>query len=128
MPTFGAKPVHSAIDASAISIAKDTKEPDLAWEFVKFFSSPEAVKMRTNDLPVRTSVVKEKGMDQDPMYKPFFDILAVSNRETHAFLKNPNWGRIQDNLAKAIEATMIDQGNAKEHLDEAVAASARFLN
>lgn len=128
MPTFGSKPVHSAIDASAISIAKDTKEPDLAWEFVKFFSSPEAVKMRTNDLPVRTSVVKEKGMDQDPMYKPFFDILAVSNRETHAFLKNPNWGRIQDNLAKAIEATMIDQGNAKEHLDEAVAASARFLN
>ena len=34
---------------------------------------------------------------------------------------------LQENLAKAIEATMIDQGNAKEHLDEAVAASARFL-
>ena len=128
MPTFGSKPVHSAIDASAISIAKDSKEPDLAWEFVKFYSTPEAVKMRKGDLPVRTSVVKELGMDQDPVFKPFFDILAVSNRETHAFLKNPNWSRIQDNLAKAIEATMIDQGNAKEHLDEAVAASTRFLN
>ncbi|MCX8509524.1 MAG: sugar ABC transporter substrate-binding protein [Rhodobacteraceae bacterium] len=127
LPQFGAKPAHSSIGASAISIAKDTKEPDLAWEFVKFFSTPEAVAMRKNDLPIRTSVADAAGMTKDPVFKPFFDMLAISNRETNAFLKTPNWGRIQDNLAKAIEATMIDQGNAKQHLDEAVAASARFL-
>ncbi len=127
LPQFGAKPTHSAIGASAVSIAKDAKEPDLAWEFVKFFSSPEAVAMRKNDLPIRTSVAEAQGMTTDPIFKPFFDMLALSNRETNAFLKNPEWARIQDNLAKAIEATMIDQGNAKAHLDEAVAASARFL-
>ncbi|MFZ1662261.1 MAG: extracellular solute-binding protein, partial [Paracoccaceae bacterium] len=127
LPQFGSKPAHSSIGASAVSIAKDTKEADLAWEFVKFYSTPEAVAMRKNDLPIRTSVAETSGMTADPIFKPFFDMLTISNRETNAFLKNPNWGRIQDNLAKAIEATMIDQGNAKAHLDEAVAASARFL-
>lgn len=127
LPSFGGKPVHSAIGASAVSIAKDSADPELAWEFVKFFSSPEAVAMRKNDLPVRTSVAEAQGMNTDPIYKPFFDMLALSNTQIHAFLKNPEWGRIQENLAVAIEATMIDQGNAKQHLDDAVAASARFL-
>ncbi|KQV44502.1 MULTISPECIES: sugar ABC transporter substrate-binding protein [unclassified Rhizobium] len=127
LPKFGDKPAHSALGVSAISIAKDAAHPDLAWEFVKFFSSPEAVAMRVNDLPVRTSVAEEKGMTKDPVYKPFFDILATSNTETHAFLKNQNWSKVQDNLARAIEATMIDQGNAKAHLDDAVKRSQRFL-
>ena len=127
LPKFGDKTAHSALGVSAMSIAKDAAHPDLAWEFVKFFSSPEAVAMRTNDLPVRTSVAEEKGMTKDPVYKPFFDILATSNTETHAFLKNQNWGKVQDNVARAIEATMIDQGNAKAHLDDAVKRSQRFL-
>jgi multiple sugar transport system substrate-binding protein len=127
LPKFGDKPAHSALGVSAMSIAKDAAHPELAWEFVKFFSSPEAVAMRTNDLPVRTSVAEEKGMTKDPVYKPFFDILATSNTETHAFLKNRNWSKVQDNLARAIEATMIDQGNAKAHLDDAVKRSQRFL-
>ena len=74
------------------------------------------------------SVAEAQGMATDPIFKPFFDMLAVSNRETNAFLKNPNWGQIQANLALAIESVMVEQGNAKAHLDEAVANSARFLN
>ncbi|MBL9051688.1 MAG: sugar ABC transporter substrate-binding protein [Tabrizicola sp.] len=128
LPAFGDKPVHSVIGASGLSISKDAKDVELAWSFVKFFSTPEAVEMRTNDLPIRTSVADKLGLAADPITKPFFDMLAVSNRETNAFLKNPNWGQIQANLALAIEATMVDQGNAKAHLDEAVANSARFLN
>lgn len=127
LPQFGSKPARSVIDASAISIAKDAQDPALAWEFIKFFSSPESVAMRTNDLPVRSSVAESSGMTKDPIFQPFFDMLAATGADANAFLKSPNWGRIQDNLAKAIEATMIDQGNAQAHLDEAVAASARFL-
>src|SRR6218665_3912441 len=48
LPKFGDKPAHSALGVSAMSIAKDAAHPDLAWEFVKFFSSPEAVAMRVN--------------------------------------------------------------------------------
>lgn len=127
LPAFGDKPVKSTINASGISIAKDTAEPDLAWAFVKFFSTPEAVAMRTNDLPIRTSVAESSGLSADPRHAPFFEMLAVADGTVPSFLKNPEWGRIQENLALAIEATMIDQGNAKAHLDQAVAASARFL-
>jgi multiple sugar transport system substrate-binding protein len=128
LPAFGDKPVHSVIGASGLSISANAKDPELAWKFAKFFSTPEAVEMRTNDLPIRTSVAEKLGLATDPITKPFFDMLAVSNRETNAFLKNPNWGQIQANLALAIESVMVEQGNAKAHLDEAVAASARFLN
>ena len=128
LPAFGDKPVHSVIGASGLSISANAKDPELAWKFVKFFSTPEAVEMRTNDLPIRTSVAEKLGLATDPITKPFFDMLAVSNRETNAFLKNPNWGQIQANLALAIESVMVEQGNAKAHLDEAVANSARFLN
>ncbi|MGJ8527909.1 ABC transporter substrate-binding protein [Maritalea sp.] len=128
LPSFGDKPVHSSIGASAMSVAKDTKNAELAWKFVKFFSSAEAVKLRTNDLPIRTSVAEELNMTTDPIFKPFFDILAVSNRESNAFLKHEDWGKIQTNLERAIEATMIEKGNAKKHLDDAVARSARHLN
>lgn len=128
LPTFGDKPNHSSIGASAMSIAKDTKNAELAWKFVKFFSSPEAVKMRTNDLPIRTSVAEELNMTNDPVFKPFFDMLAVSDRYSNAFLKHENWGKIQANLERAIEATMIEKGNAQKHLDEAVARSKRHLN
>jgi multiple sugar transport system substrate-binding protein len=127
LPAFGDKPVKSTINASGISIAKDTAEPDLAWAFVKFFSTPEAVAMRTNDLPIRTSVAESSGMSADPRLAPFFHMLAVADGTVPAFLKNPEWGRIQENLALAIEATMIDRGNARAHLDRAVTASARFL-
>lgn len=128
LPRFGDREPHSALGASAISIAKDARNPDLAWEFVKFFSSPEAVAMRTGDLPIRTSVAEALNLTDDPIYKPFFDMLERSDTEIHAFLKHPNWSRIQDNLARAIEATMIEQGNAQAHLDEAVTRSARLLN
>ena len=128
LPAFGDKPPHSVVGASGLSVSKDAKDVELAWQFVKFFSTPEAVTMRTNDLPIRLSVAEAQGMATDPIFKPFFDMLAVSNRETNAFLKNPNWGQIQANLALAIESVMVEQGNAKAHLDEAVANSARFLN
>lgn len=127
LPAFAGKPVQSAISISAMSIAKDAKQPDLAWEFVKFYTSPEAVAMRTNDLPVRTSVAEQKGMTKDPVYKPFFDVLALSSSERPAFLKNPKWAQIQENLAVAIEAAITEQGNAQAHLDEAVQRSQRFL-
>ena len=83
--------------------------------------------MRVNDLPVRTSVAEASGQANDAILAPFFTMLAASGAASPAFLKNPEWARIQENLAAAIEGTMVDQGNAQAHLDEAVNRSARFL-
>jgi multiple sugar transport system substrate-binding protein len=125
MPAFKGKPVRGIISSSAISIAKDSKNKDLAWEFVKFFSSPEAIKMRTADLPVRISMVKELKTDQDPLIGPFYKMLERSNA-TPAYLLTKNWDEINRNLSSAINAILLGQ-DAKELLNNAVIDSEKYI-
>ncbi|OXS61937.1 sugar ABC transporter substrate-binding protein [Cohnella sp. CIP 111063] len=125
MPAFPGKPVKGIIAESALSIAKDSKQKDLAWEFVKFFVSNEAIKMRTADLPVRVSVVNELKVDQDPLYKPFYTMLERSDN-TPAFLLNAKWNEVNRHLSAAIEA-VVHGASAQETLNEAVKDGVRYL-
>jgi multiple sugar transport system substrate-binding protein len=125
MPAFQGKPVKGVIASSAISIAKDSKNKDVAWEFVKFFSSPEAIKMRTADLPVRISMVKDMKTDQDPLLGPFYKMLERSNA-TPGYLLTKNWDEINRNLSSAINAIMLEQ-DAKELLNKAVLDSEKYM-
>lgn len=125
MPQFPGKPGKGVIATSSVSIAKDSKNKELAWEFLKFFVSSDAIKMRTSDLPVRISVVQEKKLDQDPLYAPFYKTLEQST-DTPAFLLNPHWNEINRNLSAAVNAIMMGQ-NAEELLNKAVKDSQKFL-
>lgn len=124
VPQFGDKPAKGVIATSAVSIAKDSKNKDLAYEFVKFYSSPEAIKMRTSDLPVRISVVKEMNMEQDPLVSPFYKMLERSD-DTPAFLLNENWNEINRNLSAAVNAVMLGQ-DAKSLLNKAAKDSEKY--
>ncbi|WP_059173429.1 sugar ABC transporter substrate-binding protein [Bacillus sp. FJAT-27445] len=126
MPAFGSKPVKGLINSSSISIAKDSKQKELAWKFVKFFSSEEAIKMRTADLPVRKSVVEETKVTEDPLYKPFYTMLEKADNSP-AFLLNKNWNEVNRNLSAAINAAMIGQ-DTKPLLDKAVKDSEKYLS
>lgn len=126
MPSFGSKPVKGLINSSSISIAKDSKKKELAWKFVKFYSSAEAIKMRTADLPVRKSVVDETKVTEDPLYKPFYTMLEKADNAP-AFLLNKNWNEVNRNLSAAINASMIGQ-DTKPMLDKAVKDSQKYLS
>ncbi|MBB2482496.1 sugar ABC transporter substrate-binding protein [Bacillus sp. APMAM] len=126
MPAFGSKPVKGLISSSSISIAKDSKQKDLAWKFVKFFSSDKAIKMRTADLPVRKSVVEETKVMDDPLYKPFYTMLEKAS-DTPAFLLNKNWSEINRNLSAAINAVMLGQ-KAQPLFDKAVKDSEKYVS
>lgn len=125
VPSFGGKPSKGVIAASAVSIAKDSKHKDLAYKFVKFYSSAEAIKMRTADLPVRISVVKQMNTEQDPLLSPFYKMLERSTN-TPAFLLNKNWNDINRNLSSAINAIMLGQ-NPKELMNQAVTDSEKYM-
>lgn len=125
MPAFGSKPVKGLIASSAVSIAKDSKEKELAWEFVKFYSSDKAIQMRTADLPVRKSVVAANKTAEDELYKPFYTMLENSSN-TPAFLLNSNWNEINRNLSAAINAVMLGQ-DAEELLNKAVEDSEKYV-
>lgn len=109
LPHWGDKPVRSQVGISALSIAKDSKQPDLAWEFVKFYASPEAVALRTNDIPVLNSVAAARGMTTDAKYAPFIAMLPKEGEGlSPAFLRNPNWGRAQEVVLEAIQTIYLD--------------------
>lgn len=126
LPSFPGKTVKSVINQSGMSMAKDSKNKALAWKFIKFFVSPEAIKARPTDLPIRRSVIKELQFDQDPQMKAFFTMLESSD-QTPAFMLNKKWGKIQKNLALAIETALLKQSDAQSNLDAAVKKSARHL-
>lgn len=125
IPAFPGKPVKGVLAESALSIAKDSKQKDLAWEFVKFYVSNDSIKMRVADLPVRVSVVNELKKDQDPLYKPYYTMLERSSN-TPAFLLNPKWNEVNRQLSAAVEAVMHGS-NAQEVLNQAVKDSERYL-
>jgi len=125
-PAFKGKPVKGLVGTSAVSIAKDAKHKELAWEFVKFYSSPEAIKMRTSDLPVRISVVKELKKEEDANIKPFYTMLEHSTN-TPAFLLNPKWDEVNRNLSAAINAIMLGQ-DPEQLLNKAVQDSEKYMD
>lgn len=125
MPAFPGKPLKGVLAESALSIAKDSKNKDLAWEFIKYYVSDEAIKMRVADLPVRVSVVNELKKDQDPLYKPYYTMLERSDN-TPAFLLNPKWNEVNRQLSAAVESIMFGS-DAEEVLNQAVKDSERYL-
>ncbi|MFB6362649.1 ABC transporter substrate-binding protein [Paenibacillus elgii] len=125
MPAFPGKKLKGVISESAVSISKSSKNKELAWEFVKYYASAEAIKLRTSDLPVRKSVVAEKKLDQDPLYQSFYKMLEACD-DTPAFLLNPKWNEVNRNLKSAISTIMLGQ-NGKDSLDKAVKDSEKFF-
>jgi len=125
MPVFAGKPLKGVVAESAVSIYKNSKHKQEAWEFVKYYASSDAIKLRTSDLPVRKSVVSEMKYDTDPIYQPFYKMLESSDN-TPAFLLHPKWNEINRNLTSAINAVILGQ-NAQESFDTAVKDSLKFL-
>jgi multiple sugar transport system substrate-binding protein len=129
LPSFGDKPVRSNVGISSLSIAKDSAEPDLAWEFVKFYASPEAVAMRTNDIPVLNSVAAARGMTENPKFAPFIAMLPPADgTNSPAFLRNPNWGRAQEVVNEAIQQIYVDMDGIQAILDDAAQRADKALS
>ncbi|WP_442601296.1 ABC transporter substrate-binding protein [Paenibacillus sp. KN14-4R] len=125
MPAFPGKPLKGVVSESAVSMYKNSKHKKEAWEFIKYYASSDAIKLRKSDLPVRKSVVAELKYDQDPQYQPFFKMIEKSDN-TPAFLLQPKWNEINRGLTSAIDAVMQGQ-NAKSSFDTAVKDSMKFL-
>jgi multiple sugar transport system substrate-binding protein len=129
LPSFGDAPAKNVINVAGISIAKDSKHPQEAWKFAKFFVSAEAQRMRLADLPVSPDVAQDfngKNILEDPTMATFYNVIEQAT-ETPAFLLTPAWSQISSNVQNAISAVMLGQATGQQALDEAVATSKRFL-
>lgn len=122
LPAFRGGSAVSIVSSSGISISKDSKKKDAAWEFVKFWTSEEANRARIDyELPVLKSVVESENLQQDELKQVFYNMLEQSQGYTPASFIVDNWSEVSERLSLVFEqifnpSTMTDPKTA---LDEA---------
>lgn len=119
IPSFHGQPSKGVIHSAGIAMAKDSKEKDMAWKFIKYFVSAEAAKMRKADMPVLKSVVSEQNYKNDQLLSPFYSMLERSS-DTPGFLLTSKWTEVDKNLDFAISSVLLGQNSADRALNEAV--------
>ena len=80
IPSFDGKTSVSILSSSGLSISKDSKNKEAAWEFVKYWTGEECNKARIGiELPVLNSVVESEGIMDEAKYAPFYEMLEQSD-------------------------------------------------
>lgn len=126
LPSFQGRPAQSVVSVSSLAMARDSKQKDLAWQFIRFYSSAEAVRLRQGDLPVLMSVARELQLQDDPQVAPFY-AMALSMQEAPAFLLNPRWTRASGVVRDAIQEVFLKKGDVAAILSKAAAKAERKL-
>ena len=104
IPSFDGKTSVSILSSSGLSISKDSKNKDAAWEFVKYWTGEECNKARIGmELPVLNSVVESEGIMDEPEYAPFYEMLEQSDGHTPASFLIEDWSEISENLSLSVE-------------------------
>lgn len=97
-------PSVSILSSSGISISKDSKHKEEAWEFVKFWTSEEMNKERIGlELPVLNSVVESEKIMEQPQYAPFYTMLEQSDGYTPASFIIDEWSELSESLSLSFE-------------------------
>lgn len=127
LPRFANLPVKTAVSISALAIARSSQHKDLAWQFIRFYTSQEAMLMRANiDLPVLKSLAQSPRFAQDKLIQPFYRAMQA-NDQVPAFLLNPRWARAQDRLELAIQQIFTYRTDVAGWLDKAALQAQHHL-
>ncbi len=122
IPSFDKQPSVSILSSSGISMSKDSKNKEAAWEFIKFWTSEEMNKERIGmELPVLYSVVESEGIMEQPEYAPFYTMLEQSSEYTPASFIYESWSELSENLSLSFERVFNPSAmeDSAEVLDEA---------
>lgn len=105
IPAFSAdKDSVSILSSSGISMSKDSKNKEAAWEFIKFWTGEEMNKERIGlELPVLQTVVESEGIMEQPEYKAFYTMLEQSSGYTPASFIIDSWSELSENLSLSFE-------------------------
>lgn len=123
IPSFGTQPSVSILSSSGISMSKDSKNKEAAWEFIKFWTGEEMNKERIGmELPVLYSVVESEGIMDQPEYAPFYTMLEQSSDYTPASFIYESWSELSESLSLSFERVFNPSAmeDPAEVLDEAV--------
>lgn len=105
-----------------IGINASSDDPDAAWEFIKWITSPEIQKewIRHDGAPIRRSTLEDPELNAE---YPWFPILleAFENGDGDYRPRIPQYSIIQDALGTAANSYLVGELGAQEALDAAQA-------
>jgi len=105
-----------------IGINADTDNPEAAWEFIKWITSPEVQKewIRNDGAPIRRSTLEDPELVEE---YPWFPVLLESfeNGDGDYRPRIPEYSIIQDALGTAVNSYLVGEMSAQEALDQAQA-------
>ncbi len=105
-----------------IGINADSKNPDAAWEFIKWITSPEVQKewIRNDGAPIRRSTLEDPELVAE---YPWFPLLLQSFEKGDGDYRPriPQYSIIQDALGTAVNGYLVGEMSAQEALDQAQA-------
>lgn len=114
-------PSVSILSSSGLAMAKDSRNKEAAWEFIKYWTSEDLNKARIQyELPVLKSVVQSESLESDVVKGVFYSMLQQSEGYTPTSFKTKNWSEISDSLSTAFENIFNSTvyGDPKTVLDE----------
>ncbi len=94
---------------SMFAIARTSKNPEAAWEFLKYMVSPEGIKTglaAAQGIPSRQSIANSAAFKTDPFVvthdaaQPFFESLPTAHRAPYL----PNFNQVQDGVDAQLDA------------------------
>lgn len=106
-----------------VGISSESKNKDLAYEFISFASSAEQMKIAAEhgNSPVRISTFEDKELVADPRFRHFPVLLeALNNSEARP--RQPRWPEIVQALGTELSAAMTDAKTPQQAMDDANAA------
>lgn len=106
IPSFknAGKDSVSILSSSGVSISKDCKNKEAAWEFIKFWTGEEMNKERIGfELPTLKTVVESEKIKEDPKNAPFYSMLEQSSGYTPASFIVDEWSELSENLSLSFE-------------------------
>jgi multiple sugar transport system substrate-binding protein len=127
----GPKKPATVVGGEYLAIFKQSKNPDAAWQFLKWLISPEVQAfwaMQSGYLPIRHAVLDVPEFQQYLKENPNFAVFVNQMEVAHVQRPIDHGGlEITRNIAEAIEKATIGNTDAKKALDEAAQKSNRVL-
>lgn len=102
-------------------LSEDSKNKDLAWEFIEMALNNDEMKIRIDDLgipPIRQSMVEDYVALDPEMNQAIVDAIAVGKGAYPVIYSN----ELNNQVSAAIEQVYYGKKSAQEALDESVAA------
>jgi multiple sugar transport system substrate-binding protein len=106
------------LGGESLAITTSAKNPDAAWDFIKWIEQPDNYKqlqIDTGNLPSQKPLLNDPYWSKDPVYSVFAQQLLVAKPRAYG----PNYPKISSAIQDAMQAAISGQSSVDDALAQA---------